>query len=67
MMHEQERTSDQILVSVSAEELRLLLGTLNEALNGPYAIPSDEWIDLVGQPPERVASLLGQIGAILER
>jgi hypothetical protein len=66
-MQEQERKSDQILVSVSLDELRLLLGTMNEALNGPYAIPADEWIDLVGQPPERVAALLGQIGAIVER
>jgi hypothetical protein len=66
-MQEQERTSDQILVSVSLDELRLLLGIVNEALNGPYAIPADEWIDLVGQSPERVAALLGQIGTIVER
>jgi hypothetical protein len=67
VVEEIERQDDQVTVSASTEELRLLVGALNEALNGGYAIPADEWLDLVGQPPERASALLAALGTILER
>jgi hypothetical protein len=66
-MQEVRREGDEVVLSMSLDELRLLTGALNEARNGPYAIPEDEWGGLVGQPPERASALLGQLLTILER
>ena len=66
-MQELRRESGQVVISASLDELRLLLGATNEALNGPYAIPDEDWTELVGQPPERALELLEQLAAILEQ
>ena len=66
-MEELERTGDEITVRASPDELRLILGAVNESLNGPYAIPADEWGGLVGQPPERGERLIDALMQILER
>ena len=66
-MQELSRDSEQVVISASLDELRLLLGALNEALNGPYAIPDDEWTALLGQPPERASELIRQLIALLEQ
>lgn len=42
------RESGQIIVSASPDEFRLVLASLNEVLNGPYAVPDDDWSDLIG-------------------
>ena len=66
-MRELSRDGDQVVASVSLEEVRLLIGTLNEALNGAYAIPDDEWPDLVGQSPHAAARMLDALAGIVER
>ena len=66
-MKEIRRGAGQVVISASLDELRLILGALNEALNGPYAIPDDEWIELIDQPPERANELIEQLTTLLER
>ena len=66
-MQELSRDSERIVVSASRDELRLLLGALNEAFNGPYAIPDDEWTELIDQPPERASALIRELTALLGR
>jgi hypothetical protein len=66
-MEEVRRNGEQVVVSASREELRLLVGVLNEAVNGGYAIPLDEWEGLVGQPPDEAGALLDALVTILER
>jgi hypothetical protein len=63
-MEEVGRDGEQIVISASREELRLLAATLVEALNGAYAIPSDEWGDLVGASREQVRALLDELVAL---
>ena len=65
-MEEIGRDGDQLRVRVSTAELRTLLGALNEALNGAYAIPEDEWEPLVGGPPEVAERLVESLLTILE-
>ena len=66
-MEEVQRDGDQVQVRVSTRELRTLLGALNEALNGGYAIPEDEWEPLVGQPAAAAEALVESLLTILER
>ena len=66
-MQEVRRDGDNLTVSVTMDELRLLIGALNESLNGGYAFPADEWGALVGQPPERGDELLHALLEIAER
>ena len=64
-MEEIRREGEQVVVSLSLDELRLMLGTLNESINGPYAMPADEWGPLVGQPIERAEMLMDAISDLL--
>lgn len=66
-MKEIRRGAGQVIISASPDELRLLLGALNEALNGPYAIPDDEWIEPIDQPAPRAHELMEQLTTLLER
>jgi hypothetical protein len=66
-MQEVRRDGERVVVEVTLDELRLITGAVNEALNGPYAIPVDDWEALVGQPPERADALLDSLSTILER
>ncbi len=66
-MEEVRRDGDEVQVRVSTLELRALLGALNEALNGAYAIPEDEWEPLVGQPAAAAEELADSLMTILER
>jgi hypothetical protein len=58
VMEEIRRDGDQVVVSLSLDEVRLIGATMNEALNGGYAIPGDIWEELVGQPLEKAESLI---------
>jgi hypothetical protein len=64
-MDEIRREGDQVVVSLSLDEVRLIGATLNEALNGGYAIPGDVWEQLVGQPLEQAESLLDALLAVV--
>lgn len=66
-MREIGRDGDEVQLSVSTRELRTVLGALNEALNGAYAIPEDEWAGLVGTSPEAADVLIRSLVEILER
>ena len=65
-MEKIRRDGEQVEVRASVDEVRLLVGTLNEALNGGYAFPPAEWEVLVGQPPERAEELLARLLELLE-
>ena len=65
-MREIERDGDEVTVRATVVELRLIVGALNESLNGAYALPEDEWEPLVGAPPERAASVLRSLVAMFE-
>ncbi len=65
-MEEIRREGEQVTVSLSLDELRLIGATMNEALNGGYAIPGDIWPELIGQPAERAESLLDALLAVVE-
>jgi hypothetical protein len=65
-MEEIRREGDQVVVSLSLDELRLIGATLNESLNGGYAIPGDIWEELVGQPTEKADALLDALVALVE-
>ena len=54
------KEGEEIVVRATTEEMRLLGATLNEALDGAYAIPSDEWEELVG-PRASVRRLMKEI------
>ncbi|MBV9819058.1 MAG: hypothetical protein JOZ07_12010 [Solirubrobacterales bacterium] len=66
-MRELSRESEEVTIVASLQELRLLLGTLNEALNGAFAIPDEDWDDLIGQPTGRASELADRLAEILER
>jgi hypothetical protein len=66
VMEEIRREGEQVVVSLSLDELRLIGATMNEALNGGYAIPGDIWEELVGQPVERAESLVDALLAVVE-
>ncbi|HEY3773598.1 MAG TPA: hypothetical protein VGL69_11430 [Solirubrobacteraceae bacterium] len=65
-MEEVRREGEQVVVSLALDELRLIGATMNEALNGGYAIPGDIWLELIGQPAERAESLLEALLAVVE-
>jgi hypothetical protein len=65
-MKEIQREGEQVVVSLSLDELRLIGAMMNEALNGGYAIPGDIWPELVGQPAERAEALLDALLAVAE-
>jgi hypothetical protein len=65
-MEEIRREGEQVVVRLSLEELRLLGATMNEALNGGYAIPGDIWEELIGQPAESADRLLDSLLAVVE-
>jgi hypothetical protein len=66
-MEEIRRDGEHVVVSLSLDELRLIGATMNEALNGGYAIPGDIWEELIGQPPEKADALLDALLAAVER
>jgi hypothetical protein len=66
VMKEIRREGEQVVVSMSLDELRLIGATMNEALNGGYAIPGDIWTELVGQSVERAEALLDAVLAVVE-
>jgi hypothetical protein len=66
VMEEIRREGDRVVVSLSLDELRLIGATMNEALNGGYAIPGDIWEELVGQPVERAEVLVDAVLAVVE-
>ena len=59
------RESGQIVVGLSADELRLVLACVNEVLNGPHAVDDEEWSDLIGQPQQRAVELAEGIATVL--
>lgn len=66
-MEEIRREGEQVVVSLSLDELRLIGATMNEALNGGYAIPGDIWEELIGQPAANADALLDALLAAVER
>jgi hypothetical protein len=66
VMEEIRRDGDQVVVSLSLDEVRLIGATMNEALNGGYAIPGDIWEELVGQPLEKAESLIDGLLSLVE-
>ncbi len=65
-MEEVRREGEQVVVSLSLDELRLIGATMNEALNGGYAIPEDVLEALIGQPADRAESLLDSVLTVVE-
>ena len=57
---------DEVTVRLSHDELRLLGATLNEALNGAYAIPDAGWDEMIG-PSDEAARLLDDLIGILDQ
>ncbi|HTU32089.1 MAG TPA: hypothetical protein VMF07_22050 [Solirubrobacteraceae bacterium] len=65
-MEEVRREGEQVVVSLSLDELRLIGATINEALNGGYAIPGDIWPELLGHSTQDAEALLDGLLGIVE-
>jgi hypothetical protein len=65
-MEEIRREGEQVVMSLSLDELRLIGATMNEALNGGYAIPGDIWEELIGASRAEVRNTLDRILTVLD-
>jgi hypothetical protein len=55
-----------IVLEVSDEELRGLLGIASEAIEGPYALSPEEWEEVRMHPPELDDQILDGLGKAVD-